>query len=180
MQSSARVLSELKLRLIERFGSEVAPRSTPQGFAAPGLASPIPKGKLVGVSGPGRTSFALELLGLNPRVRVAWVSAGETLFPTAAAQKHAGLSRVLFLQPQTAFLSQVMTLVQSQLFTLLILEYDKILEKDQRRLMLGAKRAGCGVFILCARPISTLQHQITVDASARVILLRSKAGVLLA
>jgi hypothetical protein len=182
VQSSAHALSELKLKLITRFGSlATPPRAQRDGFVAPGLGAPIPKGKVIGITGKGRTTFVIELLKHNPQGCVAWLrsaSSEDTLFPTSLAQRSAKLGRVVFLKPQTTFLSQAMIVVQSQLFSFVVIEIEKIIEKDHRRLLLGAKRSGCGVFVLSSKRILTLQHQISVSSSQHLVLERTKAGVL--
>ncbi len=142
------------------------------------LAAGLPRGALVEITGPGKTSAAVQLLAEHAGLRAAWVEGSFSLLPSAFPQRSANLEKIFFVEGGAHSAWAASTLLRSQLFPLLVFHAPYSCERELRRFQLLAERSKTTMLLLGQKPLAERAWPIRLSLEARgpeLTVLKGKA-----
>lgn len=143
-------------------------------FPSARIPSGVPRGALVEVTGSARTEWAAAFLAENGGVPVAWVEAQLSIFPTALAERRAGLERIVFIEAGRELDWTLLTLLRSQVFPVIVASDILRGESELRRYQLLAEKANATLLLLSERftPAWCIALQIEAGRKAQATEIR--------
>jgi len=159
---SAAVLQELRARL-GAFDSHL----TREAFSYSRLASGLPRGILVELTGPGKTENVVQFLAENASLRAAWVEQRFSLLPSAFVQRQANLEKIFFIEGGMQCAWAASTVLRSQLFPIVVYHAPYGEERELRRFQLLAERSNTTMILLADKPLEERAWPIRLSLASR-------------
>lgn len=131
------------------------------------LASGLPRGALVELTGAGKTSVAAQFLAENPGLRAAWVESRFSLLPSAFPQRSVQLEKIFFVEGGTHSAWAAATILRAQLFPVLVYHAPYGEERELRRFQLLAERSNTTMLLLGQKPLEQRAWPIRLSLEAR-------------
>lgn len=156
------ILEELRARLgvfDTHFQREALPYSR--------LSSGLPRGALVEITGPGKTSSVVQFLAENSGLRAAWVESHFSLLPSAFPQRSANLEKIFFVEAGKNAAWAASTILRAQLFPILVYSGPYACERELRRFQLLSERSKTTMILLGEKPLGIGAWPIRLSLEAR-------------
>lgn len=168
------ILEELRARL-GVFDTHFQRESLPFSRFAPGL----PRGALVELTGPGKTSLVAQLLAENAGLRAAWVESRFSLLPSALPQRSVDLEKIFFVEGGKHSAWAAATILRAQLFPILVYNAPYGCERELRRFQLLSERSSTTMILLGSKPLGErawpIKVSLLVARGRELTLLKGKA-----
>lgn len=156
------ILEELRARL-GVFDTHLQRESLPFSRFAPGL----PRGALVELTGPGKTTLVAQFLAENSGLRAAWVESRFSLLPSAFPQRSVDLEKIFFVEGGKNSAWAAATILRAQLFPILVYHAPYGCERELRRFQLLSERSSTTMILLGQKPLEARAWPIKVSLEAR-------------
>ena len=156
------ILEELRARL-GVFDTHLQRESLPFSRFAPGL----PRGALVELTGPGKTTLVAQFLAENSGLRAAWVESRFSLLPSAFPQRSVDLEKIFFVEGGKDSAWAAATILRAQLFPILVYPAPYGCERELRRFQLLSERSSTTMILLGQKPLEARAWPIKVALEAR-------------
>lgn len=131
------------------------------------LASGLPRGALVELTGAGKTSVAAQFLAENAGLRAAWVESRFSLLPSAFPQRSVQLEKIFFVEGGKQSAWAAATILRAQLFPVLVYHAPYGEERELRRFQLLAERSNTTMLLLGQKPLASSAWPIRLSLEAR-------------
>jgi hypothetical protein len=159
---SAAVLQELRARL-GAFDNHHTRERVPYSR----LPSGLPRGILVELTGPGKTSMVVQLLAENPELRTAWIEQHFSLLPSAFVQRQVNLEKIFFIEGGKQSAWAAGAVLRSQLFPIVVYNAPYGEERELRRFQLLSERSNTTMILLGEKPLEQKAWPIRMSLEAR-------------
>ena len=107
----------------------------------------FPKGRIVELTGMGKTTFLTEFIKEYPSLKVMWIEKDLTINPFALWQQGVDLRQITFIETKELIWATQQVL-QSQLFEVIVFSHPDVDEKNLRRFQVMVEKTEGHLFLL--------------------------------